>query len=273
MSLQPLPPFENREYTLESLVEQLGLMEQHVNDGSWKSCSCNPEKHLPLIAGYASEGYRFAKSPGERAFMENLRDRARMYKAKIKSRELQSQEDMDKIADWAREARHGVEERSWRLEGAGERGNPRSYVEALGKRLYVGKENIGGSESRMATIRDLAGVNGVVLASEGAGRLIDMYGGTYGQWIKLLGSGLIQLVPLFMDIGDPWDMYAVIAGSHLFIPEAINKIEAAIAPTVPLAAARAAAARAALPSYQVKVNRAVEVMPVGTAPSRYVITG
>ena len=98
----------DREYTLQSLVEQLGLLELHIRDGSWRLCDCNPGKHLPLVAGLASEGYGFAESEEEREFMECLMNQARVFKAKIRSGEYWTQEDMDRIRDWARRARHKI---------------------------------------------------------------------------------------------------------------------------------------------------------------------
>ncbi len=45
----------NRKYTKNSLIEELALLERHYRDGSYRVCSCVPEKHLPLIAGLSSE--------------------------------------------------------------------------------------------------------------------------------------------------------------------------------------------------------------------------
>ena len=49
----------DEDYTYGALVEELCLIERHIRDGSWRLCSCNPEKHLPSISGLASEGYGF----------------------------------------------------------------------------------------------------------------------------------------------------------------------------------------------------------------------
>lgn len=49
----------NRKYTENSLIEELALLERHYRDGSYKVCTCVPEKHLPLIAGLSSEMVMF----------------------------------------------------------------------------------------------------------------------------------------------------------------------------------------------------------------------
>ena len=103
----------DREYTFQTLVEQLALMELHIRDGSWRLCSCNPEKHLPGVAGLASEGFGFAETEDELHFMECLMNQARVFKAKIRSGEYRTQEDMNAVKDWARESRHRLEAKNW----------------------------------------------------------------------------------------------------------------------------------------------------------------
>ena len=103
----------DREYTVETLVEELFLMERHIRDGSWRLCSCNPEKHLPGVAGLASEGLGFAETDDERNFMECLMSQARVFKAKIRSGKYRTQADMNAIKDWAREARHRLVAKNW----------------------------------------------------------------------------------------------------------------------------------------------------------------
>lgn len=78
----------NWEYTNEALTEQLGLLELHYNDGSYRECSCVPEKHLPLIAGLASEAVQFSHKVGKDELTPFYRG----------------------LADWAREARKLIEE-------------------------------------------------------------------------------------------------------------------------------------------------------------------
>lgn len=72
----------NRKYTAASLIEELALLERHYRDGSYTECSCVPEKHLPLIAGLASEMVMFVPS-GEKAFYENLAEVARKARVSI----------------------------------------------------------------------------------------------------------------------------------------------------------------------------------------------
>lgn len=103
----------DREYTFQTLVEQLALMELHIRDGSWRLCSCNPEKHLPGVAGLASEGFGFAETEDELHFMECLMNQARVFKSKIRSGEYRTQEDMNAVKDWARESRHRLEAKNW----------------------------------------------------------------------------------------------------------------------------------------------------------------
>lgn len=103
----------DREYTFEALVEQLGLIELHIRDGSWRLCSCNPEKHLPVVAGLTSEGFGFAETDDERHFMECSMSQSRLFKAKIKSGKYRTQEHMNIIKDWARELRHRIEAQNW----------------------------------------------------------------------------------------------------------------------------------------------------------------
>ena len=117
-ALKPLAPIQSvnfpsdREYTLNSLVEELTLMERHLRDGSWKLCSCNPEKHLPLVAGLASEGYGFTDDPEEKEFMRQLRDRARVWRDKIKSGVFNAS-DADDMRAWTRDLRHRIEFQTW----------------------------------------------------------------------------------------------------------------------------------------------------------------
>jgi hypothetical protein len=71
----------NKRYTIDSLIEELALLERHYRDGSYKECSCVPEKHLPLIAGLASEMVMFVTEDKLKNFYSNLGEVAR--KARI----------------------------------------------------------------------------------------------------------------------------------------------------------------------------------------------
>jgi len=76
------------DYTNEALVEQLALLQLHYDDGSFRECSCVPEKHLPIIAGLASEQVTFSMRVGKDELTPFYRG----------------------LADWAREARKKIEE-------------------------------------------------------------------------------------------------------------------------------------------------------------------
>jgi len=102
----------DRDYTLNSLIEELTLIERHIRDGSWRRCNCNPEKHLPLVAGLASEGYGFAEDKAEKEFMRCLRDTARVTREKME-RGLFRDRDAEKLRAWARASRHRIEYREW----------------------------------------------------------------------------------------------------------------------------------------------------------------
>lgn len=71
---QDLSKFDALPYTREALVEELGLLERHMRDGTAYICGCAFDSHLPLIAGLASEGVKFAASERERNYYEGLRD-------------------------------------------------------------------------------------------------------------------------------------------------------------------------------------------------------
>lgn len=120
-ALDPLPRIvsqnfpDDRVYTLNSLVEELALMERHLRDGSWTLCSCNPEKHLPLVSGLASEGFGFTDDQDEKEFMRLIRDRARIWRAKIQDGKF-DKEDADNLRAWARSARHRIQFRQWKGE-------------------------------------------------------------------------------------------------------------------------------------------------------------
>lgn len=74
--------------------------------------NCNPEKHLPMIAGLASEGYGFTDDVEEKTFMAQLRDNARIWKGKIEKGEF-NQRDADDLRAWTREMRHRITFKEW----------------------------------------------------------------------------------------------------------------------------------------------------------------
>ena len=100
---------------LDEMHTELGLMHLHLSDGSWRLCSCNPEKHLPLISGLASEGFGFTDDPDEKKFMRLIRDRARIWRSKIKSGKF-NDKDADEMRAWTREVRHRIEFKKWKGE-------------------------------------------------------------------------------------------------------------------------------------------------------------
>lgn len=104
--------WNDRDYTHEAMIGQLGLMELHIKDGSYRECTCNPEKHLPVLAGLASEGSGFTEDPDEKVFMQRVRDTARNWRTRIKAG-LFTEEDAAKLGDWAREQRHRIEYKVW----------------------------------------------------------------------------------------------------------------------------------------------------------------
>ena len=99
----------------DEMSTELGLMQLHLSDGSWVLCSCNPEKHLPLISGLASEGFGFTDDPDEKAFMQEIRDTARIWRSRIK-KGLFNAERADELRAWARDVRHRIEAKDWRKE-------------------------------------------------------------------------------------------------------------------------------------------------------------
>ena len=106
----------DHDYTVNALVEELFLVERHVRDSSYTGCDCTPSKHLPGIAGLASEGYGFAEDVDERGFMECLMNQARLYKAMIEDGRLKGEEQWNEVRDWARRMRHYLSAKDWRGE-------------------------------------------------------------------------------------------------------------------------------------------------------------
>lgn len=78
--------FDAKLYTVNSLVEELALLERHINDGSYLLCGCAPEKHLPLIAGLSSEAVRIvAIDETEKHFYQTIADLARKWRKDIQA--------------------------------------------------------------------------------------------------------------------------------------------------------------------------------------------
>ena len=86
--------FDGLEYTRESLLEELSLIERHARDGSAyeAGCSCIEEKHLLLVSGLASEGVTLAKDLDEKIYYMNLADLARAKRLEILNAEWKTPE-------------------------------------------------------------------------------------------------------------------------------------------------------------------------------------
>lgn len=77
--------FDDRLYTKDATIKQLGLIELHCKDGSAveAGCQCIDTKHLYLIEGLAEEGMGFALSAKERAFYEDLANFVRLTRKRM----------------------------------------------------------------------------------------------------------------------------------------------------------------------------------------------
>ena len=77
--------FNDRDYTFDAIIKQLGLMELHGKDGSAveSGCQCIESKHLYLLEGLAEEGVGFSMSAEEREFYQQLSDFARQTRKRM----------------------------------------------------------------------------------------------------------------------------------------------------------------------------------------------
>ena len=77
--------FNDRDYTRDAVIKQLGLIELHCKDGSAvdAGCQCIDTKHLFLIEGLSEEGMGFALSAKERKFYEDLGNLVRLTRKKM----------------------------------------------------------------------------------------------------------------------------------------------------------------------------------------------
>lgn len=77
--------FDDRDYTRDAVIKQLGLIELHCKDGSAvdAGCQCIDTKHLYLIEGLAEEGMGFALSGKEREFYEDLGNFVRLSRKRM----------------------------------------------------------------------------------------------------------------------------------------------------------------------------------------------
>ena len=72
--------FDDRDYTFDAIIKQLGLIELHCKDGSAseENCKCIDTKHLYLIEGLSEEGQGFAVTSQEAQFYRQLGDLVRL---------------------------------------------------------------------------------------------------------------------------------------------------------------------------------------------------
>lgn len=82
--------FNDRDYTADSMMKQLGLVELHGKDGSAveAGCKCIETKHLYLIEGLAEEGVGFSLSEKERAFFQQLADLMRGIRKRLEAEDF-----------------------------------------------------------------------------------------------------------------------------------------------------------------------------------------
>jgi len=82
--------FNDRDYTQDALIKQLGLVELHGKDGSAveAGCACIQTKHSYNIEGLSEEGMGFALSEKEKRFYSNLADLARDIRKKIETEDF-----------------------------------------------------------------------------------------------------------------------------------------------------------------------------------------
>ena len=71
--------FNDRDYTREALIKQLGVVELHSKDGSAldAGCQCIETKHLFNIETLSEEGVGFGMTEKEKKFYQRLADFAR----------------------------------------------------------------------------------------------------------------------------------------------------------------------------------------------------
>jgi len=79
--------FNDRDYTADAIVKQLGLIELHSKDGSAVNagCQCIETKHLYLLEGLSEEGQGFSMTEKERQFYQKLADFARSARKTIET--------------------------------------------------------------------------------------------------------------------------------------------------------------------------------------------
>lgn len=286
MSLVSSQNFVNdRVYTLNSLIEELALLERHIRDGSVHLCDCLPEKHLPLVSGLASEGFIFAESSSEKSFMARMRDKARVYKDKIKRGELRDKEAMNELASWARGLRHAVEARDWGFSRSVYAGSsPKYYSES--KSFLRGTEySTVGTTKMTVTKKEILGIDAGAFIGKGASMgwvEVDKAMGKVAAPVHLrpstylnLGVGaLSQFLAFSRRVKAPWDLPLAVFGA-MQLTMIVDYAGEALAG----AGGVVAAARVTYPATRTYTatypggNSTVQTVPMGTAPRpRYTIT-
>ena len=81
--------FNDEEYTEESIIKQLVLIENHSSDGSILNagCHCVEGKHLFALEGYADEGVNIMEQPKKKEFLVALGALARSLRRNMEADE------------------------------------------------------------------------------------------------------------------------------------------------------------------------------------------
>ena len=79
--------FNDRNYTRDAILKQLGLIELHGKDGSAVEggCACIESKHLFMLEGLSEEGAGFALTDQEKKFYLQVSDFARNLRKRIEA--------------------------------------------------------------------------------------------------------------------------------------------------------------------------------------------
>lgn len=77
--------FNDRDYTREAVIKQLGLIELHCKDGSAinAGCACIETKHFYFLEGLTEEGQGFALTTKEEDFYKQLGDFSRLARKRL----------------------------------------------------------------------------------------------------------------------------------------------------------------------------------------------
>ncbi len=145
----------DHDYTLQTLVEELSLLERHARDQSWKLCGCIAGKHLPLISGLSSEAVGFSDSEEERKFMQETMTKARLLKRDIDKGIIRSQDHFDTIRAWARESRKRIEAKTWQGEYSTELDYRENNIPQSVQKLVEDLESMSFEKENMLSLPEL----------------------------------------------------------------------------------------------------------------------